>query len=56
VPLLGMLVVPVALRVFWFLSLLDEALRMFVVGWRFGFFRGPDLRPLGMSLRPKSLS
>jgi hypothetical protein len=24
---------------------------MFVVGWLFGLFRGPDLRPLGMSLR-----
>jgi hypothetical protein len=37
----------VALLVFWCLPLLDEALSMLVVGW---LFRGPDLRPLGMSL------
>jgi hypothetical protein len=36
---------------FWFLLLLDEAQRMFVVGW---LFQGPDLWLLGMSLQSKS--
>jgi hypothetical protein len=51
----GLLIVPVALWVLWFLPLQYEALRMFVVGWLFGLFGGPNLRPLGMSLQPKSL-
>jgi hypothetical protein len=34
----GLPVVLVVLRVFWFMPLLDEALRMFVVGWLFGLF------------------
>jgi hypothetical protein len=33
----------VALWVFWFLRLLDEALRMLVADLLFGFFRGPGL-------------
>jgi hypothetical protein len=48
----GLSVVPVALLVFRCVPLLDEALRMLVVGW---LFRGPNLRPVGMSLRPDSL-
>jgi hypothetical protein len=28
---------------------------MFVVGWLFGLFRGPDLRPDGMSFRLETL-
>jgi hypothetical protein len=49
-----LLVVLVAFRVFWFLPLLDEALQMFVGGWFGWLFQGPDLRPLGMSLRLES--
>jgi hypothetical protein len=35
VPPPGLPVVPLALLVFWCLPLLDEALRMLVVGWLF---------------------
>jgi hypothetical protein len=41
----------VALRVFWFLRLLDDALWMFAAELLFGLFRGPGLGPLGMDLR-----
>jgi hypothetical protein len=37
-PLPWLPVVPLALQVFWFLPLLDEALQMFVVLWLFGLF------------------
>jgi hypothetical protein len=51
-PPLGLLVVPVARQVFWFLPLLDEALRMYVAGW---LLRGLGLWSLGMSFQLEAL-
>jgi hypothetical protein len=48
-------VVPVALWVFWFVRLLDEAMRMFVAEMLFGLFHGPGLRPFWMDLRAEAL-
>jgi hypothetical protein len=53
-PPFGLLFALVAIQVLWLLPLLDKALRMFVVEWLFGLFRGPDLRPLAMSLRSEA--
>jgi hypothetical protein len=44
-----------ALRVFWFLWLQDEARRMFVAELLFGLFRGPGLQLFGMDLWAEAL-